>query len=567
MSNDLTNEQNDKSLEYEGYIEHRMMFLGHTLIKDSKDIEDKDIKDKKKEEVKFEVKFKNFSFNDYSNCCDKIEVTDPALRSIIELLYNIKNDDFKKLSNKEEYLKDECNAIIQCKFSYNNKKGEIYNKETYYTDLEKSIKKDINQTEDNNNDNKIKCKEIIYNFLNNGCVSIVIHFKHNSEQFKNDYEEIAGNRFDFINKLLLIRINDIIYKLKNCLNLGKFTLCGIPTKLIKNSKDLFITDSMVYSQHFIDKKVKYDTLKFYWRGYRQNFTIYKENKKVEYEPIEIGWGYRKWKKNKDNKKNKENEFLDSEFLFLSRQVLVNSQILVSTEISKQILMDKQSTNIQIEDLELLICSYKTFHQINDLMLMDFDENARDLNNRFFKDDDFKELVDSKDNSEEAVIKILKSLETKRNKKINGFVQFILIIIGSLTLYSVTHDLVQFVDIKIPKNFKVIEEEHVENRLDSTIQKEENTEKSFPKTIIEKQIIDGIEIEIKKTIIDVKKEKKNTLITETVVEHNVDSLNSANKKKLSIIKYLTLLILISIFLYYLFIYKNRIVRFISRICNL
>ncbi len=522
MSNDSENKQNDKFLEGVNYVEHRMMFLGHTLPKDIKDIKDK-------------AKFKNFSFNDYSNCHDKIEKNDLLLNSIITFLYNIKNDELKELSVIDEYLKNECITIIKNKFFYNNKgkPSKCY--------FEKLIKDKLNQTKDNN---EIQCKGITYNFLNNGCVSIVIYFEENSKQFKDDYEEIAGKRFDFINKLLLIRINDIINEdLKQSLNLGKFTLCGIPTKIITNSKDLFITDSMVYSQHFI---------------------IYEENKKVEYEPIEISWGYRKWKKNKRNKFG----FLDSEFLFLSRQVLVNSQILVSTEISKQILLDKESTYIEIEDLELLICSYKTFHQINDLMLMDFDENARDLNNRFFKDDDFKELVDSKNNSEETVIKILKSLETKRNKILNGFVQFILIIISSLTLYSVTHDLTQFVDLQIPKHYKVIEEE-VLTRLDSTIEKNENTEKSFPKKITEKQVMenDNIEKNIKTTTIDIEEKDQNTIIKKIVIEHdNVDLLNSANKNKVLVIKYLTLFILISISLYFLFINKKRIFFYIMRINN-
>ena len=34
MSNDSENKQNDKFLEGVNYVEHRMMFLGHTLPKD-----------------------------------------------------------------------------------------------------------------------------------------------------------------------------------------------------------------------------------------------------------------------------------------------------------------------------------------------------------------------------------------------------------------------------------------------------------------------------------------------------------------------------------------------------
>ena len=121
--------------------------------------------------------------------------------------------------------------------------------------------------------------------------------------------------------------------------------------------------------------------------------------------------------------------------------------MISTDISKKILFDKEfGKKIEIEDLESFICLYKTFHLINDLMLMDFNEDTKLINNVLFKYDDFKELEESKNKSEDTILKILKNYETKRNKNSEIIFGIIIFIIGALTIYSVTHDIFQFMPI-------------------------------------------------------------------------------------------------------------------------
>ncbi|WP_151029377.1 hypothetical protein [Aliarcobacter cibarius] len=56
---------------------------------------------------------------------------------------------------------------------------------------------------------------------------------------------------------------------------------------------------------------------------------------------------------------------------------------------------------------------------------------------------------------------------------NIFVKVILIIIGSLTLYSVTNDIVTFIELKMPNSKRVIEEKIV---------KSDNGEKEITKNV-------------------------------------------------------------------------------------
>ncbi len=513
MSNDSTKKQDDKHVKY---VEHRMMFYGHTFSEKGKN------------------NSKNFSFNDYE----------------------YENDGDKIVISKEEF-KDIQETIIKI-----NKKF----------DFKQSI----------------MCENIIYNFLKNGCISIIIEYDINRYFMKN-YQKIAGNNFDYINKLLSEDIEKIIKNnWKECFEFIEENEYGIPEKFKKDSS-LHVTDTMVYSQHFIFKdydeyikksksedlkqlveyieKLKFEDLKQLVEYIKKSksedlkqLAEYIEKSKSEdlkqlaeyieklkfedlkqlvgdieklkfedlkqlvgdiekskfedlkqlveklkqlvvdteklkfedleelvedieklkdlaediaklkeldedienlkkefikikdlkYKPLKFDWGIRYWEEDNckyQNTKNDKFDFLDTEFLFLSRQVLVNSQIMISTDISKDILFKEEYTkNIDIEDLESFICSYKTFHQINDLMLMDFNEDTKLINSALFKYDDFKDLEESKNNGEDTILKILKNYETKRNKNSEIIFGIIIFIIGALTIYSVTHDIFQFMPI-------------------------------------------------------------------------------------------------------------------------
>ena len=513
MSNDSTKKQDDKHVKY---VEHRMMFYGHTFSEKGKN------------------NSKNFSFNDYE----------------------YENDGDKIVISKEEF-KDIQETIIKI-----NKKF----------DFKQSI----------------MCENIIYNFLKNGCISIIIEYDINRYFMKN-YQKIAGNNFDYINKLLSEDIEKIIKNnWKECFEFIEENEYGIPEKFKKDSF-LHVTDTMVYSQHFIFKdydeyikksksedlkqlveyieKLKFEDLKQLVEYIKKSksedlkqLAEYIEKSKSEdlkqlaeyieklkfedlkqlvgdieklkfedlkqlvgdiekskfedlkqlveklkqlvvdteklkfedleelvedieklkdlaedivklkeldedienlkkefikikdlkYKPLKFDWGIRYWEEDNckyQNTKNDKFDFLDTEFLFLSRQVLVNSQIMISTDISKDILFKEEYTkNIDIEDLESFICSYKTFHQINDLMLMDFNEDTKLINSALFKYDDFKDLEESKNNGEDTILKILKNYETKRNKNSEIIFGIIIFIIGALTIYSVTHDIFQFMPI-------------------------------------------------------------------------------------------------------------------------
>ncbi|WP_141053786.1 hypothetical protein [Aliarcobacter cryaerophilus] len=378
------------------YIEHRMMFLGHKFTNNGDNAS------------------KNFSFNDYETEGGKIV--------------------FKYTQGNSDHIIGKINEI---------------NKQ---------------------NGHQLECKDVIYNFLNNGCVSIIISYniKKDCEYILKNYENIGGKSFDSINKEIAKHIYELVL-LDNKDNKFQFipdTIFDLLEK-IKNTTDKeseidekfeideeYRTDSIIYSQHFIfkeyakfEEKLKSKDLKKLFQDIKNSEQEFTKIKDLKYKPLKFDWGVRYWEKNNDQVENIEFDFLDKEFLFLSRQVLVNSQIMISTDISKKILFDKDfGKKIEIEDLESFISLYKTFHLINDLMLMDFNEDTKLINSALFKYDDFKELEESKNNSEDTILKILKNYETKRNKNSEIIFGIIIFIIGALTVYSVTHDIFQFMPI-------------------------------------------------------------------------------------------------------------------------
>ncbi|MCT7523252.1 hypothetical protein N5T57_09980 [Aliarcobacter cryaerophilus] len=453
MSNDSKNKQNDKFLEGVNYVEHRMMFLGHSF---TKMVKDKSI---------------NFSFSDYSDNGEKIVIEgNDNTRGIINKFYNTSNN---------------CENIK----------------------------------------NYINCERILYNFLNNGCVSIVIYYEvYNIDFMLHCYQKIAGENFIEINKTLFIEIKDIIEndaEYKECFEFIKETKYGIPEKFLENNDTSFVTDTMVYSQHFIMKennsifleKVENNKdIEQLWEDIDNSKKEFENIKDLTYKPLKFGWGIRYWEEIETKclyLENSKLNFLDAEFLFLSRQVLVNSQIIISTEVSNKIIFNKEFSNqIDIEDLELFICVYKIFHQKNDLMLMDFNEDTKLINSALFKYDDFKDLEESKNNSEDTIIKILNNYQTKQNKISTIVIDIILIIIAALTIYSVTHDFFQFTDLKIPNEKITITE---------TITKNENGNKTVTETTTENGNGNG-----NKTVTETITSNGNKTVTEIITENKTNN---------------------------------------------
>ena len=479
MSNVSTKKKDDEiDLKQVEYVEHRMMFLGHSFTKMGKD------------------KSINFSFNDYSDNGEKIVIEgNDNTRGIINKFYNTSNN---------------CENIK----------------------------------------NYINCERILYNFLNNGCVSIVIYYEvYNIDFMLHCYQKIAGENFIEINKTLFIEIKDIIEndtEYKECFEFIKETKYGIPEKFLENNDTSFVTDTMVYSQHFIMKennsifleKVENNKdIEQLWEDIDNSKKEFENIKDLTYKPLKFGWGIRYWEEIETKclyLENSKLNFLDAEFLFLSRQVLVNSQIIISTEVSNKIIFNKEFSNqIDIEDLELFICVYKIFHQKNDLMLMDFDENTKIINNVLFKDDNFGDLEKSRNNSEDTIKKILNNYQTKRNKISTIVIDIILLIIATLTIYSVTHDFFQFTDLKIPneKMTSIIETKNgskIETKIQDGKKVVTETEIEDGKKVVtetETKTENGTEF-VKETVTETKRE--NGIETKTVTTKETKTENGTEK---------------------------------------
>ncbi|MGJ0288464.1 hypothetical protein [Aliarcobacter cryaerophilus] len=301
----------------------------------------------------------------------------------------------------------------------------------------------------------IECKKVKYSFLNNGCVSIVIKYKITNKKFFKKFEEMGGENFEKINRVLFERIKcflkeDLENNLRQYLKFNK--IVDYRSKIFFQEDD--IVDTAVYSQHFFYKKEN----KIFESALKKQNIIFKkvleeleeQNEKSEQKSlftrldddtrINVDWGYRIWiVKNKKEITN----LLDNEIVFLSKQCLMNSQVIISTEISKKFLYENRfKQNIDQEDLEDFICNYRTFHHLNDLITMNFDKKSKKLNDQFFKYDKFDNLIDSKNDCEETILRLLNNYESKSTRNARIILSVLLVTISVLTLFSVFNDLNQ-----------------------------------------------------------------------------------------------------------------------------
>lgn len=295
---------------------------------------------------------------------------------------------------------------------------------------------------------EIKCEKIKYQFLNNGCISIIIEYSvdnHNSI-FLENYDFLGGEKFIETSSKLFERLEELIDKeFSDLITLNSNMKWGVSNLLIKKLND----------------KLNYDELNFNSVLYTQNFVYTESDSKIfeeeinnfldtkisnEYFDIFIDWGKKFIKLKNEDKFSI--DFLDSELVYLSKKVMIISQLNIFTHLSKKILYDEDLRNkISVEDLELLVSSYRTLFQTNELISQDFDEFTNKINQIYFKTDDFKDLIALKKDSEVTLIQLAKYSESKRTEKFNKILQGILTIIAILTIYSVINDIASFLPIE------------------------------------------------------------------------------------------------------------------------
>lgn len=159
--------------------------------------------------------------------------------------------------------------------------------------------------------------------------------------------------------------------------------------------------------------------------------------------VNISWGIRFWIAKEFKLDN-----LDSEIIYLSKKVTLTTQLNIFTILSQKILYDEKFRDkISIEEMELLISSYRTLYQLNDIITLDFNEFTKKFNDACFKDDNINDLITSKNSSEITLLQLIKYTESKKHDRYNKILQNILSIIAVLTIYSVLNDIATFLPIE------------------------------------------------------------------------------------------------------------------------
>lgn len=300
----------------------------------------------------------------------------------------------------------------------------------------------------------LQCTQIIFDFLKNGCVNIKTKYLiGKNSKFLSDYDNIGGSFFQknsdvLFEKLEFLREAEVR---RNHIILNENMIWGIPNILLNQSKNNYNKlqlYSVLYIQNIIfenELDLDNDELK----------NVMQEKNKLTVNSncdVFCGWGIRLWKMKKNIKFN--DNILDSEIVYLSKKVITIAELNFFTVLSQKLLYDnKLRDDLSVDSLEFLISSYRTLYQVNDLISQDFDEFTNLYNAFNFKNDNFSEYIDSKSSSETTLLQLAKNFETKKIEQSNQLVQFILTIIGILTVYSVITDVTSFLPIDDQENIK------------------------------------------------------------------------------------------------------------------
>lgn len=301
----------------------------------------------------------------------------------------------------------------------------------------------------------LECTQVVFTFLKNGCVNIITKYSISEDSnFLANYDSIGGNSFQKNSDIIFEKLESLKQEeiQKNRIILNSNMTWGIPNILLSDKKpndyDGFHLYSVLYTQNIIfcdENKIGNIELVNLLR---------EENKLLVNHDCDVfsEWGIRLWKIKENTNFNI--NLLDSEIVHLSKKVITIAELNFFTILSQKILYDdKLRDDLCVDSLEFLISSYRTFYQLNDLISQDFDEFTNNFNTLSFKKDSFSEYIDSKSVSETTLLQLAKHLESKRTEKSNQLVQFILAIIGILTVYSVITDVTSFLPIDDRENIK------------------------------------------------------------------------------------------------------------------
>lgn len=279
---------------------------------------------------------------------------------------------------------------------------------------------------------KMSCENIIYNFLNNGCVSVFIEYK--IDEFIKDYDKKGAENFTKTSELIMNRLEMLI---SDKIIINPNMQWGIPNILktldTKYYNELRINSSL-YTQNFVFENSLEES-----NYLTDEFTEIKEGSLS----VNICWGVRYW-----TSKEFMIDKLDYEIVYLSKKVTLTTELSIFTILSQKILYNKEFRDkISIEEMELLISSYRTLYQLNDIIALDFSEFAKKFNDLCFLDDKIDDLKSSTNSSEKTLLQLIKYTESKKYDKYNKIVQNILSIIAVLTIYSVLNDVASFLPIE------------------------------------------------------------------------------------------------------------------------
>lgn len=301
------------------------------------------------------------------------------------------------------------------------------------------------------------CEKINYNFLNNGCISILVEYSVTDKEniFLHNYDTLSGKKFMLISSILFDRLELLIEKdLSKDLILNNYMRWGVPNLLIKKENDRnnyneLNMNSVLYTQSFIFDESEKEIFE------EEINNLLKNKITSDSYDLYIDWGKRFFNIKKDKDISDTFQFFDSEIVYLSKKVMTISQLNIFTHLSQKILYDENIRNsISVEDLELLVSSYRTLFQLNELISQDFDEFTNKFNKICFSTENFKELLDIKINSEITLIQLANYHESKRNEKSNNRMNTILLVITLLTIYSVVNDVFSFLPLDEEKPIQI-----------------------------------------------------------------------------------------------------------------
>lgn len=319
--------------------------------------------------------------------------------------------------------------------------------------------------------NHYSAVDLEFKFLNNGCVNIILAMVPNEvenfgQRVENLDEEGAEFYEVFTDDILYIMMPLLQYLVNNkIIECHDTSLWGIPSLLSKNGLDfdnlndfgkdldqMYGTKTLYYSVLYFQHVLSSDD---------HDYSFFKDEDSQPYDDISLrlpskrnssdrlnigfAWARKFWNTDSHNIDDVK-YFLEVESIYLSKYVILSTSIIFNTELSLVLFRNKHvREDASVDALRLPNALVRTHLASTEMYTQLFFEESKKFYRKIelFEFDDMQKRIKLQEESEETMLLIADSIEMGNDNAKAEWLQFFLVFLSGLTMFSVSQDVVSF----------------------------------------------------------------------------------------------------------------------------